>query len=102
MALTLGQANARGLKPHVECDKEPPPVAGTTGDGAVRKPSAPAFVFVDGTKYYHREDCSKRSGPIKRTALDVAAKTHWPCPTCRPPVRKRSEGPAVPNRGTRG
>ncbi|MGB2713651.1 MAG: hypothetical protein WBC51_05695 [Vicinamibacterales bacterium] len=103
MALTLGQANARGLKPHAECDKEPPTAAGTTGDGALLgKPSGPVFVFVDGTKYYHREDCAKRSGSMKREALDAAAKTHWPCPACRPPVRKKGEGPAIPKRGTRG
>lgn len=103
LALTLGQANGRGLRPHAECDKEPPGIAGTTGDnGSPGKPVAPVFVYVDGKKYYHRQDCAKRSGPLGREMLDVAAKTHWPCPACRPPVRKKSDGPAVPKRGTRG
>ena len=102
MALTLGQAKGRALEPHAECDKEPPGVAGTTGDSRSRKPVAPVFVYVDGTKYYHRQDCVKRRGVEKRETLDVAAKTHWPCPACRPPVRKKSDGPAVPKRGTRG
>jgi hypothetical protein len=101
LALTLGQANARGLKAHADCDKEPPGVTGTTGDSASSKPSAPIFVFADGTKYYHREKCSKVAGSAKRESLETAAKTHWPCPTCRPPVRKKTEGPAVPQRGTR-
>jgi hypothetical protein len=102
LALTLGQANLRGLKPHAQCDKEPPGVAGTTGNGGSRKPAAPVFVYVDGTKYYHRQDCAKRSGVEKRETLDVAARTHWPCPACRPPVRKKGDPPAVPKRGTRG
>ena len=102
IAVTLGQANGRGLKPHAACQNEPPNATGTTGDiVSARKPAAPVYVFLDATKYYHREDCAKRIGRLKRETLDVAARTYWPCPACRPPVRKKSDAPAIPPRQPR-
>lgn len=101
LALTQAQAEARGLRSHEACEKEPPnapaPSAGTTG----RKPAAPVVVFLDGTKYYHREKCVKAVGPLTNATLDAAGRSRWPCPSCRPPVRRKSEGPAVPERGRR-
>jgi hypothetical protein len=81
LALTVGQANGRGLKPHADCDpsKHPPPGA----------PAKPVHVFLDDTKYYHREKCSKLGASPKRVTLDEAAKKHWPCRTCKPPIRPR-------------
>ena len=101
LALTLGQANARRLKSHADCEQPPagdaPAGTGTSG----QRPAAPVFVYMDGTKYYHRDKCAKSSGPLKRVTLDAAGRTQWPCPACRPPVRKKSDGPAVPPRGRR-
>jgi hypothetical protein len=103
LALTLGQAAARGLKSHPECEKPPDDAAtptGSTGFGA-RPAPPPAPVFTDSTKYYHRAACSRAAGPLTRASLDEVGKTRWPCPVCRPPLRKKADGPAVPKRGTR-
>lgn len=83
LALSVAQANGRGLKPHADCDpsKNPPPGA----------PPKPVHVFLDGTKYYHREKCSKLGAKPTRVLLDEAAKKHWPCRTCKPPIRPRSK-----------
>ena len=81
LALTVGQASGRGLKPHAACDpaKNPPP--GTP---------KPVHVYVDGGRYYHRDDkCSKLGSKPKRVLLDTAAQKYWPCSTCKPPIRPR-------------
>lgn len=104
LALTRGQAEARGLKSHPACEKDPATEAatGTAGAGSsARKPASPVFVYVDGSKYYHREKCAAAHGSLTRVSLDTAGKTQWPCPTCRPPVRRKADAPAVPKRGTR-
>jgi hypothetical protein len=84
VALPRAQAESRGLKPHAACDKDPAAGADKPGDAG----SAPVFVHIDGSKYYHREKCAKASGPLTRTPLATAGKSRWPCPACRPPVRK--------------
>jgi len=104
MALTRAQAEGRGLTSHAACEKDPSQEAatGTGGRAAIgRAPTSPQFVFIDGSKYYHRETCEKRVGPRSRVALDTAGKSRWPCPVCRPPVRKKSDAPAVPPRRVR-
>ena len=95
MALTRAQAESRGYKPHPDCDP------------ALRKPDAPAgrgepavtpTVYVNDTNHYHRKDCRRlESNPkaVRAQSLEVAGKSQWPCPDCRPPVRKRSAAPAV-------
>ncbi len=89
LALSRGQAEARGLKPHPECDpsRTPPPAE------KAAKPAAPSqvFVFVDSGNQYHRDGCKKLGKGARRIALDEAAKKRWPCPTCRPPIRPRAE-----------
>ena len=84
LALTVGQANGRGLKPHADCDpaKNPPPGA----------PAKPVHVFLDSSNYYHREKCAKLGSSPKRVTLDEAARKHWPCRTCKPPIRQRTRG----------
>ena len=81
LALTVAQAHGRGLKAHDACDplKTPPPDA----------PKTPVHVYLDGTSYYHREKCEKLGKAPKRVTLDEAAKKHWPCRTCKPPIRPR-------------
>jgi hypothetical protein len=92
LALTRAQAEGRGLKAHTACEKPPSnETTGTAGTGARPPREAPVFVFLDGSKYYHREKCAKSAGPLKRVALDAAGKSLWPCPNCRPPVRRKSE-----------
>lgn len=94
LALTRGQAEARGLKPHAACD----PAASRNTGAPAPSDDPPTFVYVDESrsKYYHLEKCSKLQKGAKRVALEAAGKTLWPCPRCRPPIRKRSAAPAIP------
>jgi hypothetical protein len=82
VAMTRGEAESRGLKPHAACD---PAKAGSDK-------SPVQYVFVEpGDQRYHRETCSKLGKARQRITLDEAAKRkYWPCPVCKPPVRKRA------------
>jgi len=83
-AMTRRQAEARGLKQDPACDPATHP------PGEQKKP-APVFVYVQpGGKYYHREHCAKAGASPTRMTLDEAAKKYWPCPVCKPPIRKRA------------
>jgi hypothetical protein len=91
IALTRAQAEARGYKPHPECDPEQRK-ATAEGPAAAAKPQT---VYLNGTKYYHRKECRRvEADPkaVRAESLDTAGKTYWPCPECRPPVRKRTTG----------
>lgn len=101
LALTRAQATARGLKSHADCEKAPETAATSGRVSAPRRPAPPTFVYVDGTKYYHREKCPRSVGAVQRVAVEAAAKTRWPCPACRPPIPKRGDGPAIPERRRR-
>ena len=53
----------------------------------------PQTVYLNGTSYYHRKECKRLEANPKAVhaeSLDAAGKTHWPCPDCKPPVRKRT------------
>jgi hypothetical protein len=92
LALTRAQAEARGYKPHPDCDPQQRP-SSTPSAGSPAPPAKPETVYVNATKYYHRKDCRKlEANPkaVRAESLDLAGKTYWPCPDCRPPVRKRS------------
>ena len=106
LALSRGQAEARGYKPHPECD----PSTATAPAGSAARPDkgppaaqAPVTVYVETSKYYHRKDCRRvaATSEIKPVALDAAAKSHWPCPVCRPPILKKSAEPAIPGTNRR-
>jgi hypothetical protein len=85
LAMTVGQAHGRGLKSHAGCDPA------KSGQGKAGAPAKPAMVLIDvGGRYYHREKCAKLSGKTKRVTVTEAAKLkHWPCRTCKPPIRPR-------------
>lgn len=93
LAMTRAQAESRGYKPHDACDPANPKAP------TAKEKEAPPAVYLDDSRYYHRETCSRlpsdRKG-VKAASLEVAGKSHWPCPACKPPVRKRSAEPAVP------
>ena len=98
--MTRGQAESRGYKAHRDCD---PATAPGTKDGTARATRAPfprrsVFVDADG-KYYHRKGCQKTGKAPRKVQLKDVGK-RWPCPTCRPPIRKRTDAPLVP--GWRG
>ena len=84
-AMTRSQAESRGLTQDPDCDpaRHPP--------GEKRKaPAIYVYVQPDG-KYYHREHCEKAGPSPKRMTLDDAARKYWPCPVCKPPIRKRGD-----------
>jgi hypothetical protein len=94
LAMSRAQAEARGLKAHAGCDPARMPPAPTGSRG----PAAPVFVFVDAAaepsrggshQLYHRESCPRLGKERRKLPVDEAGKRYWPCPKCRPPIRKR-------------
>ena len=83
LALTRAQAAARGLKPHEECDPA------NAADGKPPQPEAPTMVYTDSSRYYHKKDCKKLGKDAKKVELEQAGRKYWPCPECKPPIRKR-------------
>jgi hypothetical protein len=106
VAMTRAQAEARGFKPHPACDpavNPRPPQPAPRGKSSTEPPPAPVPVYIaPGDNTYHRETCRKLAADRRRVTLDEAAKQHWPCALCRPPIRKRINPPAVPTRDGRG
>jgi hypothetical protein len=81
LAMQRGQAESRGFKAHAQCE-------------SARVPPPPPEVIVtvdEGAKYYHREKCAKIGKSPRKLSLDEAAKKHWPCPACKPPIRPRKK-----------
>ena len=96
MALRRAQAESRGYKPHPDCD----PANQKTG--GAEPVQGPVTVYLDSSKYYHRKSFAKLDKDpkaVKPASLEVAGKSHWPCPTCKPPIRRRSTEPALPGTG---
>jgi len=99
LALSVGQAEARGFKPHKECDPANAPAEpGATPGGAARPPAPkprplPVYVWVNARdRYYHRADCRKLGATRAKILLDAnSVKEYWPCTVCRPPIRKRKD-----------
>lgn len=96
LAMTVGQAEARGYKSHPDCDPSvarPTPPVPQAPPEAKGKRTAPIYVFVNeaGTRY-HREGCRTLEKPPKKVLLDAAtAKKYWPCHICRPPILPRAK-----------
>ena len=99
LAMSVGQAEARGFKSHPECDPShpksalpAPPASGARGTPEKpRKPAAPVLVWIDaGGTLYHREGCRKLGKGPKKVVLDAAtARKYWPCGVCKAPVLPR-------------
>ena len=88
LAMTRAQAEARKLQPHAECDPaQNPPGPDPSAPRGAAKP-AMVLIDVDGT-FYHRDKCAKLSKKTRRVPVTEAAKKHWPCRTCKPPIRPR-------------
>lgn len=97
VAMNLGQANARGYKPHPACHSED--AGNETGSTEEPAPERQPRVFVytaPNDTRYHKENCAKLGKERRKVALEEAGKKLWPCSECRPPVRKRT--PAIPKR----
>ncbi len=100
LALSRAQAESRGYKPHSDCNP-----ANSESPDATRKPQPqPVTVYLDGSKYYHRKTCStlQTDRTPKGVSVEIAGKSHWPCPSCKPPIRTRSRMPAAPVTDRRG
>ena len=99
-AMTVGQAEARGFRAHPVCDSSNPAnkqAQSASEPGSSSDRQAPVYVFTAaGDTRYHRETCAKLPKERKKVLLEEAGKKLWPCPVCRPPIRKRT--PAVPKR----
>jgi hypothetical protein len=95
LAMTRGQAEGRGLKAHAECDPARNPPQSSSPEGPARA-AAPVFVFVEAkssrgetNQLYHRESCTRLPKERRKLAVDEAGRQYWPCPKCKPPIRKR-------------
>ena len=96
IAMTRGQAESREYKQHPACDPaKAPPATESAKTGEKPKMKAPVFVHIDGGQYYHRQECRTLARDSRKVSLEEAGKRLWPCPVCRPPIRKKSDEPAV-------
>jgi len=50
------------------------------------------MVYTDSSRYYHKKDCETLGKDAKKVELEQAGRKYWPCPDCKPPIRKR-KGP---------
>jgi len=101
LLLTRAQAEARGYKPHPDCDPANPSAPSPSAQPQLQPPIT---VYVVDPKYYHRKTCPKidaASTTVKAVTLEAAAKSHWPCPDCKAPVFKKNVEPAVPGTNRR-
>ena len=98
--MTRAEAEARGAKAHPACEALPEaPADGRGGAPAAtpqedKGPAPDTPVFVDAGKYYHRQGCARLDKQPRKVLLKDAG-ARWPCPVCRPPVRKRTDTPAL-------
>lgn len=87
-AMTRAQAESRKLKPHAACDPEKAGESEAAGKKSAKSETVHVWVD-DGGKYYHKEKCEKLGKGEKKMVLDEAGRKYWPCPVCKPPIRKR-------------
>ena len=97
LAMTRAQAEGRGLKAHGACDPARVPPARGGEDSQSPWTAAPVFVFVDAAakpskgenQLYHRETCTRLARARRKLPVDEAGTQFWPCPKCKPPIRRR-------------
>lgn len=92
LALTRAQATARGLQPHAACDPATAPGGGVSLGSA---PSPDPTVYIDAGRHYHSKDCPKLGKDPRKLKLEEAGRKYWPCPSCKPPIRKRKPAGAM-------
>jgi hypothetical protein len=100
IAMTMGQAEARGFKSHTACEATAAANDPAAGNGTSGRRQPAIFVYTaEGDTRYHKESCAKLPKERRKVALEDAGKKLWPCSVCRPPIRKRT--PAIPKRYSR-
>jgi hypothetical protein len=80
--MKLAEAERRGLKPH-DCDA----LANGGQPSAADANAVIVYVQPDDNKY-HKAGCPRLKGTPTRLTLAEAGKKYWPCPVCKPPIRK--------------
>ena len=80
------EATRRGLKPH-DCDTAS--AADEAASAAAAANTATVYVQKD-DKRYHKAGCARLRDAATPMAVDAAGQKYWPCPVCKPPVRKRA------------
>jgi hypothetical protein len=96
VAMTRAEAVSRGFKSHRDCESAMPGGSAQSETPPPKPKEPPQTVYVDrAPKYYHRKTCAKLGAHPEAVALTAVGK-RWPCPTCRPPVSKRTAEPLVP------
>lgn len=83
--MKASEAARRGLKPH-DCDTAS---AVDEAAAAAAETNAAAVYVQKNDKRYHKAGCAKLGDAATTMALDAAGQKYWPCPVCKPPVRKR-------------
>lgn len=81
-----GEATRRGLTAH-DCGLDAS--GGSTGD-----PNAEKVATQPGDNKYHRLSCAKLGTTRSTLTVGEAGRKLWPCPVCKPPIRKPPPPPA--------
>lgn len=81
-----GEATRRGLAAH-DCGFDAS--GGPTGD-----PNAEKVATQPGDNKYHRLACAKLAATRSTLTLGDAGRKLWPCPVCKPPIRKPPTPPS--------
>jgi hypothetical protein len=76
------EAIRRGMKPH-DCAA----AADDQEDSAAATNQQTVYV-QPGDNRYHKAGCEKLKAGATKMTLDEAGRKYWPCPVCKPPVRK--------------
>ena len=79
------EAERRGLTAH---DCSDPGTAERDAAAAVN--ATPVYVQPN-DKQYHTSGCKRLKPDATATRVEKAAQDHWPCPVCKPPIRKRAK-----------
>jgi hypothetical protein len=84
-AMKQAEAERRGLTAH-ECGDP-----GTVARDAAAATNASKVLVQANDKRYHTAGCKHLTAAATETTVEKAAKDHWPCPVCKPPVRQRAK-----------
>jgi hypothetical protein len=79
------EAERRGFTPH-DCSDPGSPER----DAAAAANASTVYVQAN-DKQYHAPGCKRLKPGATTTTVEQAAADHWPCPVCKPPVRKRAK-----------
>jgi hypothetical protein len=79
--MKLDEAARRGLTAH-DCE-------GAAIDQPKKDANAIPVFVQPGDKHYHNKGCAKLGAGATTLALGDAGRRYWPCPICKPPIRKR-------------